>query len=134
MQGLHPTADFHHCRCAPEWLLDARQLGSACLQAVRACGLNLVQRLFYTFPSAPLGAGGMTAAILPAKSSVCMHTWSEQSAVTLPVHACNAGAGHAAPACALMGAPLSLLNPVDGTRPALQRSEVAPVATERTTL
>ena len=40
MQGLHLTADLHDCRCEARWLLDAAALGEACLDAVRAAGLQ----------------------------------------------------------------------------------------------
>lgn len=133
MQGLHLTADLHHCRCAPQWLLDAAQLGPACLQAVRACGLSPVQQLFHTFPATSLGAGGVTATVLLAESHLCVHTWPEQSAVTLDVYVCNFGADHSAKAHALMDALLALFNPAHVTRHTLQRGEVSPMASERST-
>ena len=123
MQGLHLTADLHHCRCTPQWLLDAAQLRPACLQAVRACGLTDVQHLFHTFPATSLGAGGVTATVLLAESHLCIHTWPEQSAVTLDVYVCNFGTDHSAKAQALMSALLALFEPGHVTRHALQRGE-----------
>lgn len=128
MQGLHLTADLHHCRCAPQWLLDATQLRPACLQAVKACGLSPVQQLFHTLPATALGAGGVTATVLLAESHLCIHTWPEQSAVTLDVYVCNFGADHAAKAHALMDALLDLFNASHVTRHTLQRGEAAPAA------
>ena len=131
MQGLHLTADLYHCRCAPQRLPDAAQLGHACLQAVRASGLSPVQQLFHTFPAAPLGAGGVTAAVLLAESHLCVHIWPEQSAVTLDVYVCNFGADRSARAHALMDALLALFDATPVTRHALQRGEVSPMASER---
>ena len=128
MQGLHLTADLHHCRCAPQWLLDATRLRPACLQAVKACGLSPVQQLFHTFPATALGAGGVTATVLLAESHLCIHTWPEQSAVTLDVYVCNFGADHSAKAHSLMDALLDLFNASHVTRHTLQRGEAAPAA------
>ena len=128
MQGLHLTADLHHCRCAPQWLLDAAQLQSACLQAVGASGLSPVQQLFHTFPATPLGAGGVTATVLLAESHLCVHTWPEQGAVTLDVYVCNFGADQSAKAHALMNALLALFNATHVTRHTLQRGEAPPTA------
>ncbi len=121
MQGLHLTADLHHCRCAPQWLVDAALLGHACLQAVRASGLSPVQQLFHTFAATPLGAGGVTATVLLAESHLCIHTWPELGAVTLDVYVCNFGADHSAKAQALMDALLALFDAAHVTRHALQR-------------
>ena len=133
MQGLHLTADLHHCRCAPQWLVDAELLGPACLQAVKASGLSPVQQLFHAFPATPLGAGGVTATVLLAESHLCIHTWPELGAVTLDVYVCNFGADHSAKAHALMDALLALFHPTHVTRHTLQRGEVSPKELERNT-
>ena len=104
MQGLHLTADLYQCRCDAAWLTDARQLGEWCVQAVAAVGLDAVNHLFHTFPSAGKGAGGVTAAVLLAESHVCLHTWPEQRAVTVDVYVCNFGEDHSAKARGLMDA------------------------------
>lgn len=132
MQGLHLTADLHHCRCAPHCLLDAEWLGRACLEAVAASGLRPVQQLFHTFPATDLGKGGVTATVLLAESHLCVHTWPEKSAVTLDVYVCNFGADHSAKAHALMDALLALFDASQVTRHALQRGELPTEATERT--
>ena len=131
MQGLHLTADLHHCRCAPQWLLDAAQLTPACLDAVKACGLSPVQQLFHTFPATPAGAGGVTATVLLAESHLCIHTWPEKSAVTLDVYVCNFGADHSSKAHALMDALLTLFDATHVTRHTLQRGEVLPHASDK---
>lgn len=131
MQGLHLTADLHHCQCALQWLTDAAQLGSACLQAVQASGLSAVQQAFHSFPATPLGAGGVTATVLLAESHLCVHTWPEQSAVTLDVYVCNFGADHSAKAHALMDGLIALFNPAHVTRHTLHRGEVCLTTPER---
>ena len=94
MQGPHLTADLHHCRCAPQQLLDAALLAPACLDAVKACGLSPVQQWFHASPATSFGTGGVTATAQLAESHLCIHTWPEKRALTLDVYACNFGADH----------------------------------------
>jgi len=111
MQGLHLTADLTACRCAPGWLTDADLLGRRCLLAVRAAGLQAVAQLFHTFDATAQGPGGVTATVLLAESHLCVHTWPEQSAVTLDVYVCNFGADHSAQAHTLMATLTALFEP-----------------------
>jgi S-adenosylmethionine decarboxylase len=123
MQGLHLTADLTHCQCDADWLTDAARLGSACLRAVQAAGLQAVAQLFHTFPATALGVGGVTATVLLAESHLCVHTWPEQRGVTLDVYVCNFGGDHTAKAHALMDALLALFNPQNTVRNALHRGQ-----------
>ena len=125
MQGLHLTADLHGCRCAPHWLLDAPTLGAACLDAVRAAGLQAVGQLFHTFPATPQGPGGVTATVLLAESHLCVHTWPEQQAVTLDVYVCNFGGDQSDRARALLAALLALFDAEQVQQQALRRGDVA---------
>ena len=102
MQGLHITADLHGCACAAALLTDAALLGTLCVNAVEQAGLQAVAKLLHTFPATPLGPGGVTATVLLAESHLCVHTWPEQSAVTLDVYVCNFGADHSDKAERLM--------------------------------
>ena len=131
MQGLHLTADLHRCRCDPSWLLDAKRLEARCAQAVQSAGLQAVAQLAHTFAPTPLGPSGVTATVLLAESHLCLHTWPEQSAVTLDVYVCNFGGDHSGKAHALMDALIALFDATHITRHALQRGELPPVATER---
>ena len=131
MQRLHLTADLHHCRCVPQWLVNAALLGHACLQVIKASGLSPVQQPFHAFPATPLSAGGMTATVLLAKSHLCIHTWPELGAVTFDVYVCNFGAGHSAKVQALVNALLALFNPVHVTRHALQRGQALLTTSEK---
>jgi S-adenosylmethionine decarboxylase len=118
MQGLHLTADLHHCRCPMERFTDARALAASCLEAVQACGLRAVAELFHSFP----GAGaGVTATVLLAESHLCVHTWPEQRAATLDVYVCNYEADHSARAHSLLAALVALFEPGHVQRHALQR-------------
>ena len=81
MQGLHLTADLHHCRCQPALLLDADMGLAECLRAVQA-----VAQLVCGFESPSLPPAGYTATVLLAESHVCLHTWPEQRAATLDVY------------------------------------------------
>lgn len=125
MHGLHLTADLHHCRCDSAWLLDAAQLGSACHSAAQAAGLQVVGELFHTFPASTHGPGGVTATLLLAESHLCIHTWPEQSAVTLDVYVCNFGGDHSAKAHALMDTLLALFLPQHTERHRLQRGTLS---------
>ena len=127
MQGLHLTADLHGCACDARWLTDAPALGAACVQAVRASGLQAVAELFHAFPDTAHGPGGVTATVLLAESHLCVHTWPEQRAVTLDVYVCNFGADQSARAHALMAALRALFQPARVASHALQRGEIAPV-------
>ncbi|MET4575291.1 adenosylmethionine decarboxylase [Ottowia thiooxydans] len=125
MQGLHLTADLRDCRCNSIWLLDAAQLGTACRNAVKAAGLQVVNEIFHTFPASVHGPGGVTATLLLAESHLCVHTWPEQRAVTLDVYVCNFGGDHSAKAQALMDALLALFMPQQAERHVLHRGRVA---------
>jgi S-adenosylmethionine decarboxylase len=125
MQGLHLTADLHQCACDAAWLLDANRLGQRCLQAVDAAGLQAVAQLFHSFPATDLGPSGVTATVLLAESHLCIHTWPEQSAVTLDVYVCNFGGDHSAKAQALMDALVALFEPGAVQRHGLNRGAIA---------
>ena len=124
MQGLHLTADLHHCRCAPQWLVDAALLGERCVQAVNTAGLQAVGQLFHTFPATEHGPGGVTATVLLAESHLCVHTWPEQQAVTLDVYVCNFGGDHSGKAHALMAALVELFQPGHTEQHRLLRGEL----------
>ena len=111
MHGLHLIEDLHDCRCASDWLTDARLLSERCVRAVEAAGLQAVGRLFHAFPGTPDGPGGVTATVLLAESHVCLHTWPELHAVTIDVYVCNFGADHSAKAEALMATLTALFEP-----------------------
>ncbi len=123
MQGLHLTADLHHCQCDSAWLLDARLLGVACRDAVQAAGLQAVAELFHGFPATAQGPGGVTATILLAESHLCVHTWPELRAVTLDVYVCNFGADHSAQAQALLDSMVALFAPQQVQRHRLDRGQ-----------
>jgi S-adenosylmethionine decarboxylase len=124
MQGLHLTADLHHCRCARQWLTDAQQLGQHCTQAVQNVGLHAVGQLFHAFPD----PGGVTATVLLAESHLCVHTWPELSAVTIDVYVCNFGGDHSAKAQALMDHLIALFEPTQIDTQCLHRGRLFPGA------
>lgn len=121
MQGLHLTADLAQCRCDPVWLTDATRLVARCVLEVQQADLQAISQLAHTFPATAHGPGGVTATVLLAESHLCVHTWPEQSAVTLDVYVCNFGGDHSAKAHALMQALVDLFQPEQCDRQALQR-------------
>ncbi len=124
MHGLHLTADLHHCRCDPAWLLDAEKGLAECLRAVQAAGLQAVAQLVHGFESPGSSPAGYTATVLLAESHVCLHTWPEHAAATLDVYVCNFGADHSAKAQALMAQLLAVFNAEQVEQHALQRGRV----------
>lgn len=125
MQGLHLTADCHHCRCAATLLVDAAAVLQMCLDAVKASGLQAVNHLVHEFPPVA-GAdtdvkSGVTATVLLAESHLCIHTWPEIQAVTLDVYVCNFGGDHSTKAHRLMDALLSAFKPESTDRHELHR-------------
>ena len=125
MQGLHLTADLRRCTCDAAWLTDATRLGERCLQLVQTAGLQAVAHLFHAFPATALGPSGVTATVLLAESHLCVHTWPEQSAVTLDVYVFNFGGDHSAKAQLLMDALISLFEPEQIQRHELNRGGAA---------
>ena len=125
MQGLHLTADLHQCACDAFWLTDATRLGERCVQLVQTAGLQAVGQLFHAFPPTGLSPSVVTATELLAESHLCVHTWPEQSAVTLDVYVCNFGGDHSAKARALLDGLISLFVPGEIQRHELNRGSLA---------
>lgn len=123
MQGLHLTADLHHCRCDSALLVDASALLALCINAVQAAGLQAVNQLVHAFPAVDGQPGGVTATVLLAESHLCLHTWPELRAVTLDVYVCNFGGDHTAKAHRLMDALLAAFEPGHAERHVLHRGE-----------
>jgi S-adenosylmethionine decarboxylase len=121
MQGLHLTADCHHCRCETALLVDAQALMQICLAAVKLVGLQAVNQLAHKFPAVDLVNSGVTATVLLAESHLCIHTWPEIQAVTLDVYVCNFGGDHSAKAHCLMDALLAAFKPDSTERHELHR-------------
>ena len=121
MQGLHLTADLHHCHCDSALLVDASALLQLCVQAVQAAGLQAVNQLVHVFPAVDGQPSGVTATVLLAESHLCLHTWPELRAVTLDVYVCNFGGDHSAKAHRLMDALLAVFKPESADRHELQR-------------
>ena len=121
MQGLHLTADCHHCRCDAALFVDATASLQLCLKAVEAAGLQAVNQLVHEFPAVANVKSGVTATVLLAESHLCIHTWPEIQAVTLDVYVCNFGGDHSAKAHRLMDALLAVFKPESSDRHELHR-------------
>jgi S-adenosylmethionine decarboxylase len=121
MQGLHLTADCHHCRCAAALLVDAHALLQLCLDSVKLAGLQAVSHLTHEFPAIDAIKSGVTATVLLAESHLCIHTWPELQAVTLDVYVCNFGGDHSAKAHQLMDTLLAAFKPESTDRHELHR-------------
>ena len=89
MQGIHLTADLSGCRHNLQLMSDDAGLRHACLDLVKSCGLTVVGDTFVKFPGIGDAPGGVTGTILLAESHLALHTWPEQTAVTLDVYVFN---------------------------------------------
>jgi S-adenosylmethionine decarboxylase len=121
MQGLHLTADCHHCRCDAALLVDATAVLQLCVDMVEVAGLQAVNQLVHEFPAISGVKSGVTATVLLAESHLCIHTWPEIQAVTLDVYVCNFGGDHSAKAHRLMDALLAVFKPESADRHELHR-------------
>jgi S-adenosylmethionine decarboxylase len=129
MQGLHLTADCHHCHCDAALLVDATSLLQLCLEVVKTAGLQAVNQLVHAFPAVDGQASGVTATVLLAESHLCIHTWPELQAVTLDVYVCNFGGDHSAKAHRLMDALLAAFKPESADRHELHRGTLKKMKT-----
>jgi len=82
--ALHLMGNLHACTADPSLLEHAETLRPLCLSLVQAKGLTAVGDYFHQFPS-----GGVTGTVVLAESHVAIHTWPEDSYVTLDVFVCN---------------------------------------------
>lgn len=152
MQGLHLTADLHHCAAPAALLADREALRALALRAVAAAGLSPVGELFHAFGRQGTGAaaagraagsaggsaggaaggaagtspGGVTGVVLLAESHVALHTWPELAAVTLDVYVCNHAADNSARAEALLRTLEAAFAPGRCERQRVQRGSLAP--------
>ena len=129
MHGLHLTADLRDCPVARAVMTEPGALRVACLDAVRAAGLQPVGELFHRFAPAPGAAAatpvGITGVVLLAESHVAVHTWPELAAVTLDVYVCNLGADNSDRAHALLDSLIAAFAPARIERHALVRGAAA---------
>ncbi len=132
MHGLHLTAELHHCVApAPgesDLMRDADALRDRCLASVRDCGLRAVGTLFHPFEP----PGGVTGVVLLAESHLAVHTWPEQSAVTLDVYVCNFSTDNTQAAERLMQSIRDAFGPTRITQQRWVRGALPALAPQRT--
>jgi len=132
MQGIHLTADLSGCRKNLPLMTDKAGLREACVAAVNESGLTVVGDTFVAFPEFEGQPGGVTGTILLAESHLAIHTWPEQSAVTLDVYVCNFSTDNSKKAAQLIDALSGLFDPAEANPQALQRGEVGAAQSEMT--
>jgi len=123
MQGIHLTADLVQCKPQGDLLVDLEQLRHNCLQLIEDAGLYAVGDRFYRFPDFEGQPGGVTGMILLAESHLALHTWPEQSAVTLDVYVCNFSTDNSAKAEQLLQGLIELFAPRALERHQIQRGK-----------
>jgi S-adenosylmethionine decarboxylase len=116
MQGLHLTADLHHCRCDVSILVDASELMQICQDSVKLAGLQAVNQLIHEFLTIGVVNSGVNTTVLLAESHLCTHSWPEIQSVTLDEHVSNFGGDHSAKAHKLMDALLAVFKPDSADR------------------
>ena len=121
MQGLHLTADLHHCACPVALLRDGTALHDACVKFATEARLTIVGERFHTFAD----AGGVTGLVLLAESHLAIHTWPELNAVTLDVYVCNFRDDNSVKAQRLTDALVTLFAPKSVNRNSLLRGTPA---------
>ena len=124
MQGIHLTADLSGCRNNLTLMSNATGLRQACLDLVNSCGLTVVGETFVAFPGMGDSPGGVTGTVLLAESHLAIHTWPEQSAVTLDVYVCNFSTDNSNKASQLLEAMTALFDPAEASHQQLQRGEI----------
>jgi spermidine synthase len=124
MQGIHLTADLSGCRNNLKLMSDDKGLRQACLDLVNNCGLTVVGDTFVKFPGMGDSPGGVTGTVLLAESHLAIHTWPEQSAVTLDVYVCNFSSDNSKKASQLLDAMTAMFDPAQAHHQSLQRGEV----------
>lgn len=132
MQGIHLTADLSGCRKNQKLMSDEAGLRQACLALVRASGLTVVGDTFVAFPGVADAPGGVTGTVLLAESHLALHTWPEQSAVTLDVYVCNFSTDNSLKASQLLYAMTALFDPAEIKHQQLQRGEIGAAQTSQT--
>ncbi len=124
MQGIHLIADLSGCRNNLTLMSDETGLRQACLDLVNSCGLTVVGDTFVAFPGIGDSPGGVTGTVLLAESHLAIHTWPEQSAVTLDVYVCNFSTDNSKKASQLLAAMTTLFDPAKANHQQLQRGEI----------
>ena len=124
MQGIHLTADLSGCRKNLKLMSDQEGLRQACLTLVSASELTVVGETFVAFPGMGDAPGGVTGTVLLAESHLAIHTWPEQSAVTLDVYVCNFSTDNSNKASQLIDAMTSIFDPVEASHQRLQRGKI----------
>ena len=132
MQGIHLTADLSGCRKNLPLMTDKAGLREACVAAVNASGLTVVGESFVAFPEYQGQPGGVTGTVLLAESHLAIHTWPEQSAVTLDVYVCNFSTDNTNKAEQLINSLAALFDPSDSNPQSLQRGEVGTARSDMT--
>lgn len=83
--GLHLVGDLFSCNSDNSLMTNAAQLEAFCKHAVEQANLTIVGSLFHSF-----GEGeGVTGTVVLAESHLAIHTWPEDSYVTLDVYVCS---------------------------------------------
>lgn len=124
MQGIHLTADLSGCQNNLKLMSDKSGLRQACLDLVTSCGLTVVGDTFVAFPGVGDSAGGVTGTILLAESHLALHTWPEQSGVTLDIYVCNFSTDNSKKASQLLDAMTAMFDPAQAHHQRLRRGEI----------
>lgn len=118
MNGLHLIGDLTGCRCDPGILLDGDKFREQCLQMVRDAGLTIMDSTFRQFEGS-----GFTGTVVLAESHLAIHTWPEQSGLTLDIYVCNFSGDNSEKARALFRALFDHFQPTEAATHEIDRGE-----------
>ena len=107
--GLHLLGDLFGCRCDLRYMVDETLLAKHCRQLVADAGLNAINDLFHRFGA----EDGVTGMVVLAESHMSLHTWPEESYVTIDVYVCNHSADNRGKAQRLFDALMETFQPAD---------------------
>lgn len=118
-EGIHLIGDLYHCKGDQALLDDAKLLRASCIRLCQSAGLQIVGDVFHQFKSA-----GVTGCVLLAESHVAIHTWPENSSVTIDVYVCNHSMNNEAKARRVFDGILKLFAPDNAKTHSVQRGKV----------
>lgn len=110
--------DLHGCCGHASLMRDAQHLQDFCQRAVAEVGLTTVGALFHSF-----GEGaGVTGVVVLAESHLSVHTWPEDSYVTLDVYVCSYSTDNTAAAQQLFDRVVAAFQPAEPHLHRVQRA------------
>lgn len=117
-EGVHLIGDLYRCEGDSALFGDAQLLRATCLELCQSAELQVVGDVFHQFEAA-----GVTGCVLLAESHFAIHTWPENSSVTVDVYVCNFSMDNSGKAQQVFEGIRKLFAPADARIQCVQRGE-----------